>query len=575
MLVATAVTAAAEWRTITTLTTSVRGDLGDPLYFAWQLAWVGRALTRDPGAITDRMWTTNAFQQAPDTLAYTDVVLGYVPLAWLTPPGQAGALAQLNLALLLATLTATLGGYLLARVLGARIPGALVAAAGFGFAPWRDTQVIHINIVSTGGIAIAAALIAHGHGWSLRSGWRPDRIRPGWVLAGWLVAAWQLTFGFATGIWFGYFLALVMLAFALGWVATGLRRLPVRLVLADLGGGLAFLGAAYLLLIPHLRVLENQPAAQRVEGMLDLFSPPWFGLLTAGNANSVWGALQTNWREAINGRWPPEMFMSPGILLLALAVAGLFISSWSLPRRITIGVITAALAVLALGTRGPAGGRYTYLPLYDHLPGWEHLRTPGRLMIWVTMGLCLLAAGAISRICDELVAEWDRREENTWGSAVVSGGYLRGRQAGARLGLSALLVLPAGGVFAEGLDDTPRWRVSRSPVVLTTLPQPVLLLPTGLVWDYHMMLWSTEGWPVITNGDSGFDSTAQSTMRREAKTFPDSASVAALRARGVATVVVVRSRTTPEHWGSAAEAPVAGLGITRTEAPDAVIFDLR
>ena len=105
--------------------------------------------------------------------------------------------------------------------------------------------------------------------------------------------------------------------------------------------------------------------------------------------------------------------------------------------------------------------------------------------------------------------------------------------------------------------------------------QPVLLLPTGLVWDYHMMLWSTEGWSVITNGDSGFDSTAQSTMRSEAKTFPDAASVAALRARGVATVVVVRSRTTPEYWGPAADAPVAGLGITRTEAPDAVIFDLR
>ncbi len=130
VLVATAVTVAAEWRTITTLTTSVRGDLGDPLYFAWQLAWVGRALTRDPGAITDSMWTTNAFQQAPDTLAYTDVVLGYAPLAWLTPPGQAGALAQLNLALILATLTATLGGYLLAQVMAQRARGAPARSAG-------------------------------------------------------------------------------------------------------------------------------------------------------------------------------------------------------------------------------------------------------------------------------------------------------------------------------------------------------------------------------------------------------------------------------------------------------------
>ena len=115
------------------------------------------------------------------------------------------------------------------------------------------------GVCSTGGIAISAALIAHGHGWSLRSGWQPDRIRPAWVLAGWLVAAWQLTFGFATGIWFGYFLALVMLALALGWLATGLRRLPVRLVLADLGGGRAVACHLHQAVIPMARA-ELQPA---------------------------------------------------------------------------------------------------------------------------------------------------------------------------------------------------------------------------------------------------------------------------------------------------------------------------
>ncbi len=180
-----------------TLTTSVSGDLGDPLYFAWQLAWVGHALQTDPSTL----FTTNAFQRLPDNLAYTDVVLGYAPLAWLTPPGQAGALAQLNLAMLIATFMATFGGYLLARVLGARVPGALVAAAALGFAPWRDTQVIHVNIVSTGGISIATALLLYGHAWSLRSGWRPE-LMPGrarWVLLGWAVACWQLTIGFAPG----------------------------------------------------------------------------------------------------------------------------------------------------------------------------------------------------------------------------------------------------------------------------------------------------------------------------------------------------------------------------------------
>jgi hypothetical protein len=322
--------------------------------------------------------------------------------------------------------------------------------------------------------------------------------------------------------------------------------------------------------------------------MLDLFSPPWFGLLTAGPANQVWGEHQAGWQAAISQRWPPEMYMSPGVLLIGLAVSGLFISSWSVRRRLVLGAVTAVLAVIALGTRGPAGGRYTYLPLWEHLPGWEHLRTPGRLMIWVSMGLCLLAAGAISRICDELVADWDRREEKTWrgaptttGSgttsvAVAVPGYLAGRAWPARLGLAALLIVPAALVHAEGRDVVPHWTVTRAPIDLTALEQPVLILPTGLVSDYHLMFWSTEGWPVITNGDSGFNSVEQSRMRREASTFPDADSVAALRERGVATVVVVRSRVAAgSRLAEAVEESVDGLGISRTARGDAVVYALK
>jgi hypothetical protein len=265
------------------------------------------------------------------------------------------------------------------------------------------------------------------------------------------------------------------------------------------------------------------------------------------------------------------MFMSPGIVLLGLAVIGLFVSAWSLRRRLTLATVTAALAVLSTGTHGPAGGRYTYLPLYAHLPGWEHLRTPGRLMIWVTLGLCLLAAGAVTRMCDELAAGWARRSQGFH----RSGGYLFGRGWPARVGVTGLVLLPGVAVFAEGLDSVPRWTVSRSPIVLKELPQPILLLPTGQVADYHLMLWSTEGWPVLVNGDSGFDSQQQYAMRREVRTFPDAASVAALRARGVATVVVIRSRTGPQSWPDTADAPVTGLGITRSDRGDAVAFDLR
>ena len=130
-----------------------------------------------------------------------------------------------------------------------------------------------------------------------------------------------------------------MLGWTVGWLAVGRRRAGLSrlrgILVADLVGGVVFLAAAYLLAIPHQRVLAAHPDAQRVEGMLGLFSPPWYGLLTANSVNRVWAGSMTPWRAEIDGHlWPPEMYMSPGILLLGLGVAGLFISAWPLRRRL-------------------------------------------------------------------------------------------------------------------------------------------------------------------------------------------------------------------------------------------------
>ena len=88
-----------------------------------------------------------------------------------------------------------------------------------------------------------------------------------------------------------------------------------------------------------------------------------------------------------------------------------------------------------------------------------------------------------------------------------------------------------------------------------------MFLPTDLVGDYHLMLWSTDGWPTLANGSSGFDPPWQAQLRKAVKTFPDAGSVAALRARGVRTVVLVRSRAAGSEWEGAADKPVTGLGI--------------
>jgi len=542
---------------VATLTTTAPGDLGDPLYFAWQLAWVGHALSSDPGGL----WTTPAFLQAPDNLAFTDTVLGYAPLSLLVPGGQAGALAQLNLAVLTAGVMATVGGYALAKALGAGRIGALAAGAGFGYAPWRLEQVIHINVLSTGGIALSLAMLARGNGWSLRRGWQPGRMSPAWIAGGWAMACWQLTFGFATGIWFAYSLGVPMVCWLAGWLATGrrrLRRLPRRVLLAHALGGGAFGLTALLLVRPYLRVIAAHPEAVRGEDWLPLFSPPWRGLLTAPSTDVFWRTRQLTWRAGLS--WPDEMVLSPGIVLLALAVAGVFFSVWPWRRRLGVVAVTAVLTVLAMGTAFPGGGRWTYLPLFHHAPGWQALRTPGRLMIWVTLGLCVLAAGLVGRIYQELSPRFPRPRTRT---AMIT------------MACTAVFgALPATAVVYEGRNITPHWHVATSPVKLATLRAPIMLLPSDQIGDYHMMLWGTEGWPVLANGNSGFDPQAQVDLRATALTFPDAESIAELRARGVLTVVVVRSRAFGGPWAGAADAPVTGLRVRRTDLGDAVVFDL-
>jgi hypothetical protein len=539
-------------------TRTVPGNLGDPLYFAWQLAWVAHAISTDPGSL----WTTNAFSRAPDNLAYTDTMLGYLPIGLLTGAadgGQGAALATLNVAGFLAGVLALCGGYALARALGAGPAGSLVAGAGFGLAPWRVEQAIHLNVISTGGIALTLALLCHGHGWSLRHGWRPDRVRPWAVAAGWAVACWQITLGFATGIVFGYVLAGICALWAAGWLLAGRPALPRALLAAEAAGGAAFVLVTFLLTRPYLRVLEANPTARRSEAMLDLFSPPPSGLRLSSATSWFWGDRQAADRAKLS--WPPEMIVSPGHVLAALAVLGLFVSVWPLRRRLALAVATAVTTVLMLGTQAVGGGEWTYLLLYRHLPGWDALRTPGRLVIWVTLGLALLAAGFVGRLARLLLRPAPGTPTPARRDVRLAAGVLA-------------LAVPTALVGADGWGGPRHWPVAPSPVVVPSVPAPLMFLPTDLVGDYHLMLWSTDGWPTLANGSSGFDPPSQTRLRQDAETFPDAASVAALRARGVRTVVLVRSRAAGSPWEGAADRPVEGLGLERLDLGDAVVFRL-
>ena len=254
-------------------------DYWDPSLQAWQMAWSGHILLTDPA----QLWQSNTFFPEQWSFAFSDTLLGYAP-AGMIGTGPEDAVLRYNIMFVLAHALATLGAYALARQLGAGRIGAAVAGVAYAYAPWLLAQAGHLHVLSNGGIPLALAMLARGHGWSLRHGYRPERRHDGWVYAGWLVAAWQLSLGFGIGLPFAYVLAGAVLVTAVLWFVRRLRTgqaVPFgrRLFVADLVGGLFFAGVGLLMAFPYFKVAELHPNAERTIGDIGMFSPPACGFL--------------------------------------------------------------------------------------------------------------------------------------------------------------------------------------------------------------------------------------------------------------------------------------------------------
>jgi hypothetical protein len=530
-------------------------DIWDPTLQSWQMAWSGHILLSDPS----QLWNANAFYPERLSFAFSDTLLGYAP-AGMLGDGPTAAVLRYNIMFVLAHALATLGAYALVRQLGAGRTGAVVAAAAYTYAPWMLSQAGHLHIVSNGGIPLALAMLARGHGYSFRHGYRPDRRHAGWALLGWIVAAWQISLGFGIGLPFAYVLALLGVAAIGVWFWRKARRWAVkrpfgiRLALADVVGGAIFAATGALMSLPYFEVAHQHPEAARTVNDLRAYSPPPSGFFIAPPESLVWGDLHESARAGLP--WAPEMTLLPGFVLYGLALAGLFFSVWKLRHRLLLLAGVLVSGILAMGPRF-FGGTYTYLPLFNNLPGWDGLRTPGRLMLWTSLLLGILAAGAVSafvRRVEKISTLRVPPRPQPW--------------------LRLLTFVPLALVLVEGLNTTPHPIVPQQPVVMRVDEGPILVLPSTLKIDQNVMLWSTTRFQPIVNGGSGFTPTRQEEVREMARSFPDQASVDYLRELGVKTVVLLRDQISGTPWQAAADLSVDNLGIEREDVGDTIIFRL-
>lgn len=507
-------------------------DLGDPIVQAWQVAWGGHALANQPL----EFFQANQYWPLKDTLAFSDALIGYAPTG-LIGSGVEAATVRYNLLFLFAYALAFVGAYFLARELKLRPAAAAVAGAAFAYAPWRLEQDGHLHVISSGGIPLTLFLLVRGY--------REGSVRT--IIAGWLVAAWQVSLGFTLGMQLGYLLAFLGVLFAIAIWRGGREKLPPRRVLvATAAGGLFLLVTAVTLALPYQRVLSDHPEAERSLERVASGSGPLWSYLSAPENNVLWGAATESIRQT-HLTSIAEQTLFPGLVIIALVVTGLAAPVFSKRLRIGLGAGALVLILLSLGVREHGIGQYLpYRALFEFAPGWQGVRTPGRLNTLTSLIFALLAAAGAAA----LMARFTRRGVLATGCVLV-----------------ALICFEFVG---DVLPDAPPEPVGAK----SAIAAPQLHLPITIAANRRYVYWSTNGFPEIVNGRASIDPTSFTRLTEEVSGFPDKRSVAALKSLGVRSVVLHPYLLVGTRWWDSAVRPIDGLGISRRVQGDLVVYDL-
>ena len=525
------------WPLVLHLGTDIGKDTGDPLLQTWQVAWIGHALLHAPL----HLWQANTFWPYDDTLAFSDALVGYAPVGLFAQVSPHAALLGYNLLFLFAYALAFLGAYLLARELGIGWLGAAAAGAAFAYAPWKLSQNGHLHVLSSGGIPLALFLLLRGY----------RRRSPVTVLAGWLVAAWQMTLGFTLGLQLAYLLLALAVVFVVAFWRSWLPRPGRGVVVATVVGMGAFVLVSGVMARPYVRVLDAHPEARRIPEYVDSFSPRPRSFFAAPEESKPWGRITSRARATLEA--PDEESLFPGLAISVLVLFGVFGSVLTRKLRIGLAAGVVVCALLSLGVRDVDGWKRYLTPyrfLFDFAPGWDGVRTPGRINTLTSLGLALLAGAGVCVVT--------RLLEERRGSRF------------AHVAAGVLVVV----ILLEGLGPLAHPRVPTPPASVRLEAAPQLHLPAGFRDDLRYSYYTTAGFPATVNGAGGFDPDGYGALRREIAGFPDSRSVAALRKLGVRTVLFHPGPAVGTTWERAGTKSVAGLGVERKRIGDVIVYRL-
>ena len=459
---------------------------GDPLLNTWTLAW---GADRLPHGLSG-FWTGLFFHPYPDTVAYSEHLLGIsvftAPLQW----WSGNPVVAFNAAMIASTALAGIGMFLLAREVTGQTAAAVVAGVVFAWAPYRVAQIYHLQVLMSGWMPLALFGL-HRY---FRTG-RPAAL----VL---LVVAFVLQ-AFSNG-YFLYFTALPVAIVGASELVH--RRAAATRHLRDLA-----LAASVILLaltpvaLAYVRARREQGLV-RSAGDLALYSPPLEAYAHVVERLWLWGGVLPVGRQEF------ELFPGLAVLVLAcLAVARAVRSVGEVhpnaahegsdltPRQATwiYLVVTLAALVLSLGPypvafgwQSPVAGPYAWLLAV--VPGLDGLRVPARLATVVYLGLAVLGALGFAAVTRRLNAVRQFAAAGALTLVVMAEGYA---------GPPPLAPFPTPDMHAEA--DAYAWLRAQP-------PGPMLELPVGdaLLATRHLYRTLEHRHPVV-NGYSGYGSALQ------------------------------------------------------------------
>jgi hypothetical protein len=530
------------WPLVLHLGGVVPRDIGDPLAEAWQPAWGGHALLHQPFHYFD----ANRFWPLKDSLAFGDALIGYAPTG-IIGSGPHTAMVRYDLLFIFAYALAFVGAYLLARELGLSPAGAAIAGAAFAFAPYRLEQDGHLQVISSGGIPLSIAFAVRG-----------IRLkRPWWLFWAWVVAAWQVSIGWVLGLPFAYGLGGAVVIAAVVWLVRGRPPVPRGMLIAGAVGGVLFVAVAYWIAHPYLYIADHFPASRRSPHEVAAFSGPLKVFLTAPEENWVWGAATAGIRDHLT-TWQ-EKTLFPGALILILALAGLFSSSLSKRWRVGLGIGALAIMVLELGFQEGQGLLWPYRVLYDVLPGWDAIRTPGRLATFSSLVLALLAAAG----AEAAIRAARRRRWPAWSAVAIT----------AVLGLA--IVTEGRSPPFDPFDNQAMPDVPSAQPSARDIPTPQLHLPALTAKENRaFQLASTDGFPEMVNGRASTNPAVVLDLVKHMANFPDVATVRELQQYGVRTVILHLGLSEGTPQAGAARKSIKGLPLTSCRLPGLVVYEV-